>query len=72
MFKKHMTPLQPHTKKGSLDVHSNKASTVNTAAAGARGGMQNFGGYAKATPMADKPAPSPAGIGTGSFGGIVG
>jgi hypothetical protein len=35
------------------------------------GGMPNFGSYAKQTPMADKPAPEPDGIGSGSFGGIA-
>lgn len=70
MFKKHMTPLQPHSKKGDLHVSSNKASAQKPGM-GAMGGMPNFGSYAKQTPMADQPAPEPDGIGSGSFGGIA-
>lgn len=70
MFKKHMTPLQPHSRPGDKMVHSNKASAQRPAQ-GAAGGMSNFGTYAKATPMADRPAPEPDGLGSGSFGGIV-
>lgn len=70
MFKKHMTPLQPHSKKGDLHSSVNKGSNSRSAP-GAMGGMPNFGSYAKQTPMADQPAPEPDGIGSGSFGGIA-
>lgn len=72
MFKKDMTPLQPHTKKGDLDAPSNKGSSqryLPSAAAG--GGRPSFQDYGKATPMAQpqRPAPVPDGIGTGSWTG---
>lgn len=72
MFKKHMTPLQPHTKKGSMDVTVNKGSSQRNAVGAGGGQPSSFQTYGKATPMADQPAPSPDGIGSGSFGGIVG
>lgn len=69
MFKKHMTPLQPHTKKGSLDNSPNKGSSQrNLPAAASGGGPTSFQSYGKATPMA-RPAPAPEGIGSGSFPG---
>lgn len=70
MFKKHMTPLQPHTKKGSLDNSPNKGSSQRDLPAAAAGGSSqpSFQSYGKATPMA-QPAPSPDGLGSGSWPG---
>lgn len=69
MFKKHMTPLQPHTKKGSLDNTPDKGSSQRTLPGAAAGGAApNFNDYGKATPMA-QPAPTPDGLGSGSWTG---
>jgi hypothetical protein len=69
MFKKHMVPLQPHTKKGSLDNTPDKGSSQrNLPAAATGGGPSSFQSYGKATPMA-QPAPAPDGIGSGSWPG---
>ncbi len=69
MFKKNMTPLQPHSKKGSLQVSANKGSSQRAMPAAATGGgPASFQSYGKATPMAS-PAPDAQGIGTGAFGG---
>lgn len=69
MFKKHMTPLQPHTKKGSLDNTPNKGSSQRSLPSAATGGgPSSFQSYGKATPMA-QPAPAPDGLGSGSFTG---
>lgn len=70
MFKKHMTPLQPHSRKGALDNSPNKGSSQRDLPNAASGGMAqpSFQSYGKATPMA-KPAPAPDGLGTGSFAG---
>jgi hypothetical protein len=74
MFKKHMTPLQPHTKKGSLHSHVGKGAmesqlpqrgALNTLV----GSPQSPNNYAKATPMTagptndggDATAPMPGG-----------
>jgi len=73
MLKKHMTPLQPHSKKGALHTSVNKGSNQrDLAGAGHGGGPSSFQSYTKATPMAqsDQPAPAPDGLGSGSFGGI--
>lgn len=72
MFKKHMTPLQPHTKKGDLEAPSNKGSSQRfLPAAAAGGGPTSFQAYGKATPMAQpqRPAPAPDGLGSGSWTG---
>ncbi len=74
MFKKDMTPLAPHSKKGSLHNSANKASSArNLPGAATGGGPASFQSYGKATPMAQpqQPAPPPDGIGSGSFGGIA-
>jgi hypothetical protein len=69
MFKKNMTPLQPHSKKGTLDNTPNKGSSQrNLPAAATGGGPSSFQSYGKATPMA-QPAPSPDGLGSGSWTG---
>lgn len=69
MFKKHMTPLQPHTKKGSLDNSPDKGSSQRTLPAAATGGGPSSTlSYGKATPMA-QPAPAPDGLGSGSWTG---
>lgn len=70
MFKKHMTPLQPHHKKGSLDNSPNKGSSQRNLPGAASGGMAqpSFQSYGKATPMA-QPAPQPDGLGSGAFTG---
>jgi hypothetical protein len=70
MFKKHMTPLQPHTKKGSLQSSPNKGSDQRDLADAAGGGAPNMQSYGKATPMA-QPSPDDAGQGIG-FGGFPG
>lgn len=73
MFKKHMTPLQPHSSKGSLHVSANKgAQQRSLPAAATGGGPASFQSYGKATPMAE-PAPSDdaQGLGTGAFGGNI-
>jgi hypothetical protein len=69
MFKKDMTPLQPHTKKSSLSNTPNKGASqrlMPVAATG--GGPSSFQSYGKATPMA-QPAPAPDGLGSGSWPG---
>lgn len=74
MFKKDMTALAPHSKKGSLHNSVNKASAPrNLPGAATGGGPASFQSYAKATPMAQpqQPAPPDDGIGSGSFGGIA-
>lgn len=73
MFKKDMTPLAPHSKKGSLHNSVNKASSArNLPGAATGGGPASFQSYGKATPMAQpQPAPAPDGLGSGSFGGIA-
>jgi hypothetical protein len=69
MFKKHMTPLQPHTKKGSLDNSPDKGSSQRTLPGAATGGgPASFQSYGKATPMA-QPAPAPDGLGSGNWTG---
>lgn len=69
MFKKHMTPLQPHTKKGTLDNSPDKGSSQRVLPGAATGGgPASFQSYGKATPMA-QPAPAPDGIGSGSWPG---
>lgn len=72
MFKKDMTPLAPHTKKGTLDNTPNKGSSQRLLpAAAAGGGPTSFQDYAKATPMAQpqRPAPPNDGLGSGSWTG---
>lgn len=69
MFKKHMTPLQPHTKAGSLDNTPDKGSSQRTLpAAASGGGPSSFQSYGKATPMA-QPAPKNDALGSGSWPG---
>lgn len=69
MFKKHMTPLQPHTKKGTLDNSPNKGSSQRDLPSSATGGgPASFQSYGKATPMA-KPAPPNDALGSGSWVG---
>jgi len=69
MFKKHMTPLQPHTKKGALDNTPNKGANQRDLPGAAGGSAQpSFQSYGKATPMA-QPAPAPDGLGSGSWPG---
>lgn len=69
MFKKNMTPLQPHTKKGTLENPANKGSSQrDLPAAATGGGPASFQSYGKATPMAN-PSPDGQGLGTGAFGG---
>jgi hypothetical protein len=71
MFKKHMTPLQPHSKKGTLDNTPDKGSSQRTIPGAAAGGQPNLQSYGKATPMAQpqQPAPPPDGLGSGSWSG---
>jgi hypothetical protein len=72
MFKKHMTALQPHTKKGSLDNTPDKGSAQrDLPGAATGGGPASFQSYGKATPMAQpqQPAPPPDGLGSGSWSG---
>jgi hypothetical protein len=71
MFKKHMTPLQPHSKKGSLHNDPDKGSSQrNLPGAASGGGPASFQSYGKATPMAQpEPAPVPDGLGSGSWAG---
>lgn len=72
MFKKDMTPLQPHTKKGDLEAPSNKGSEQRYLPAAASGGGQtSFQAYGKATPMAQpqRSAPPNDGLGSGSWTG---
>lgn len=77
MFKKHMTPLQPHKKAGSLHSTVNKASSArNLPGAATGGGPASFQSYAKATPMmqpddGDSPDGDSQGLGTGSFPGNI-
>jgi hypothetical protein len=69
MFKKDMTPLQPHSKKGSLDNSPGKGTSQrNLPGAATGGGPASFQSYGKATPMA-QPAPAPDGLGSGSWPG---
>lgn len=69
MFKKHMTPLAPHTKKGSLDNTPNKGNAQrDLPGAATGGGPSSFQSYGKATPMA-QPAPPTDGLGSGSWPG---
>lgn len=66
MFKKHMTPLRPHSRDGDKHVSVNKASNARELPSAATGGgPASFQSYAKATPMA-QPSPTPAGQGLGS------
>ena len=70
MFKKHMTPLQPHSKAGTLDNTPDKGSSQRLLPAAASGGSPSFQSYGKATPMAQpRPAPVPDGLGSGSWTG---
>lgn len=72
MFKKNMTALQPHTKKGTLDNSPDKGSSQRTLPGAATGGgPSSFQAYGKATPMAQpqQPAPPTDGIGSGSWPG---
>ncbi len=69
MFKKHMTPLKPHSKAGTLDNSPDKGSNQrNLPGAATGGGPASFQSYGKATPMA-QPAPAPDGLGSGTWGG---
>jgi len=69
MFKKHMTPLKPHSKAGTLDNTPDKGSSQRTLPGAATGGgPASFQSYGKATPMA-QPAPAPDGLGSGSWPG---
>lgn len=70
MFKKNMTALSVHDKKGALDNTPNKGSSQRTLPAAASGGSSqpDFQSYGKATPMA-QPAPAPDGLGSGSWPG---
>ncbi len=72
MFKKDMTALKPHTKKGTLDNAPNKGSSQRRLpAAAAGGGPASFQHYGKASPMAQpqRPAPKPDGLGSGTWSG---
>jgi hypothetical protein len=75
MFKKHMTPLQPHSKPGTLHKSPNKGSSQRTLPGAASGGaaQPSFQSYGKATPMAgpdpSDAAPVPDGLGSGSWAG---
>lgn len=72
MFKKDMTPLAPHTKKGTLDNAPNKGSSQRTLpGAASGGGPASFQSYGKATTMAQpqRPAPLPDGLGSGHWSG---
>jgi hypothetical protein len=72
MFKKQMTPLQPHSKKGTLDNAPDKGSSQRTLpGAASGGGPASFQSYGKATPMAQpqRPATTPDGLGSGSWAG---
>lgn len=65
MFKKHMSPLQPHTKKGTLVAHSGKGASETTlpnrgALNQLAGGPQTPNNYAKATPMSAGAPPDPS------------
>lgn len=74
MFKKDMTALAPHSKKGTLHNSVNKASEArNLPGAATGGGPASFQSYGKATPMAQPqpPSPAPDGLGSGSWGGIA-
>ena len=52
MFKKHMTPLKPHSKAGSLVASPNKGSNQRSLPGAATGGgPPSFQSYGKATPM---------------------
>jgi hypothetical protein len=67
MFKKHMTPLQPHTKSGSLHSSPNKGSSQRNLPGAANGGQpSSFQSYGKATPMADGADDADS----GGFGGM--
>lgn len=69
MFKKAMTPLAPHTKKGTLDNAPDKGSSQRLLPGAATGGgPSSFQSYTKATPMA-RPAPAPDGLGSGDWPG---
>lgn len=71
MFKKHMTPLQPHSRPGDKHVTVNKGSNArDLPVAATGGGPASFQSYGKATPMA-QPSPTDAGqgLGTGVFPG---
>lgn len=69
MFKKHMTPLKPHSKPGSLDNSPDKGSSQrDLPGAASGGGASSFQSYGKATPMA-QPAPANTDLGSGSWGG---
>ena len=70
MFKKHMTPLKPHSKAGSLDNAPDKGSSQRTLPGAASGGsaQPDFQSYGKATPMA-QPAPANTDLGSGSWSG---
>lgn len=72
MFKKDMTPLQPHSKKGTLHNSPLKGSEQRNLPAAASGGARtSFQDYGKATPMAQpqRPAPANEGLGSGSWTG---
>jgi len=74
MFKKHMTPLKPHSKDGTLDNAPDKGSSQRTLPGAATGGgPSSFQSYGKATPMAQPqpqaPAPANTGLGSGSWSG---
>lgn len=72
MFKKDMTPLAPHSKKGTLDNSPNKGSSQRTLpGAASGGGPASFQAYGKATPMAQpqRPAPPNTGLGSGTWTG---
>lgn len=78
MFKKHMTALQPHSKKGSLVSHTGKGASETTlpnrgALNQLAGGPQTPNNYAKATPPVGAPTPDPsASVGSGSGGSYGG
>lgn len=72
MFKKDMTPLAPHLKKGTLHNDPNKGSSQRRLPGAATGGgPSSFQSYGKATPMAQpqRPAPPPDGLGSGTWSG---
>jgi len=71
MLKKHMTPLRPHTKAGTLDNAPDKGSSQRLLPAAATGGgPSSFQSYGKATPMAQpRPAPVADGLGSGNWTG---
>jgi hypothetical protein len=70
MFKKHMTPLKPHSKAGTLDNTPDKGSSQRNLPGAAAGGsaQPDFQSYGKATPMA-QPAPPNTDLGSGSWSG---